>query len=82
MAVYLPGATMLCAPCADELLLAAVVADASGLTQFENEAVSADAELRRLQEAHADITLNMRKLVRVAATHQPMCGLGSDVVDS
>ena len=60
---------MLCPPCADELLLAAVVADASGLAQFEHEAASAGVELRRLQDAHADISLNMRKLVMLAAAH-------------
>ena len=46
------------------MLLAAVAADASGLTQFESEAASAAAELRRLQDAHTDITRNMSKVVR------------------
>lgn len=45
-----------------------MVADASGLTQFENEATSAIAELRRLQDAHTDITRNMSKVVRLAGS--------------
>lgn len=47
----------------DARLLASVVAAASGLAHFEEEAAAACAELRKMRDAHADITTNMRKLV-------------------
>lgn len=51
------------ATCTDARLLAGVVADASGLSHFEEEAAAAGAELAKMRGAHADILSNMRKLV-------------------
>ena len=48
---------------ADPVALAGVIADASGLARFEEEAAAAAAELRRLADARADIAANIRKLV-------------------
>lgn len=50
------------------------MADASGLTQFEAEVSSASAELRRLRDAHADITGNMLKLVGRQVLEQTASG--------